>query len=86
VKITDDGTAYLLVSREYINGSYVSRIMVFDPADPYHPTIFEVPGYIYADDIIANADGSALVPYYDSGTTKLFRIDTARTYQPPVQT
>jgi hypothetical protein len=52
----------------------------------YHPTIFEVPGYIYPDDIIANDDGSALVPYYDSGTTKLFRIDTASTYQPSVQT
>jgi YVTN family beta-propeller protein/VCBS repeat-containing protein len=86
VEITDDGTAYLLVSQEYISGrGYVSRIMVFDPADPYHPTIFEVPGNISANDIIANADGSALVPYYASGTTKLFRIDTARSYQPPVQ-
>jgi hypothetical protein len=51
----------MVLARSYLRGSYVSRIMVFDPADPYHPTIFEVPGYIYADDIIANADGSALV-------------------------
>jgi len=85
VKVTDEGTAYFLLNYQVLNGSYVSRIMVFDPADPYHPTIFEVPGAITANDIIANSDGSALVPYYDSGTAKLLRIDTARSYQPPVQ-
>jgi hypothetical protein len=86
VRIADDGTAYLYMGYDYVSGvGYRTKIMVFDPSDPYHPTVVEVPGYASGSyDIVADDDGSALVVTND-GAAKLVRIDTASSYQPPVQ-
>ena len=85
VTVAEDGTAYLYLGYEYVSGvGYRSKVMVFDPSDPYHPTVVEVPGYINRYDIVPNDDGSAFVSTnnFSGGTTTLTRIDTADTFQP----
>jgi hypothetical protein len=82
VQVSPAGTAYLHLGYQYTQATgYTTRVMVFDPSDPYHPTTMEFPGYSYSNNLVVNDDGSAFIEVNGSGTTKLIRINTASSVQ-----
>lgn len=46
-----------------VDGSYTTRVLVVNPADPGHPAIISIPGYP-AGQVIIGADGKVVQPVY----------------------
>jgi hypothetical protein len=65
-----------------VDGSYTTRVLVVNPADPGHPAIISIPGYP-AGQVIIGADGKVVQPVCSGSTVTLAVIQTAD--MPPVQ-